>query len=161
MLRLPADMRAKVCGPQGENALMSNHEPIRSYRAIATSSNRTFGLVFAGLFLIVAVWPRLRHGQPLRLWALAPSAAFLALALFAEEYLAPLNRLWFELGLKLNAVVSPVIMGLLFYCAVTPMGLLMRAFGNDILLLRRSEDGTYWIERDPPGPARGSMKNQF
>lgn len=150
-----------ICGLQGENALMSNHEPVRSYRAIATSSNRTFGLVFAGFFLIVAIWPWLRHGQPLRLWALAPSAAFLALALFAEQYLAPLNRLWFELGLKLHAVVSPVIMGLLFYCAVTPTGLLMRAFGNDILLLRRSEDGTYWIERDPPGPAEGSMKNQF
>jgi hypothetical protein len=140
---------------------MSNHEPVKSYRAIAASSNRSFGSVFAGFFLIVAVWPWLRHGQPLRLWALAASAVFLALALFAEQYLAPLNRLWFKLGLKLHAVVSPVIMGLLFFCAVTPMGLLMRAFGNDILMLRRNEDGTYWIERDPPGPAEGSMKNQF
>jgi hypothetical protein len=140
---------------------MSNHEPVRSYREIATSSNRTFGLVFAGFFLLLAVWPWLRHGQPLRLWALAPSAVFLGLALFAEQYLTPLNRLWFQLGLKLHMVVSPLIMGLLFFCAVTPMGLLMRAFGNDLLALRRDEGGSYWIERNPPGPAEGSMKNQF
>ncbi|ARN80702.1 SxtJ family membrane protein [Methylocystis bryophila] len=140
---------------------MSNHEPVRSYRAIAASSNRTFGFAFACFFLIVTVWPWLRHGQPLRLWAMAPSAAFLGLSLFAEQYLAPLNRLWFQLGLKLHAVVSPVIMGLLFFCAVTPTGLLMRAFGNDILMLRRNEDRTYWIERSPAGPAEGSMKNQF
>ncbi len=140
---------------------MSNHEPVQSYRTAAASSNRAFGFAFACVFLIFAVWPWLRHGQPPRLWALSASAAFLALALFAEEFLAPLNRLWFKFGLKLHSIVSPVIMGLLFFGAVTPMGVLMRALGNDILRLRPNHGGTYWIERDPPGPADGSMKNQF
>lgn len=93
---------------------MSSHEPVQSHRTIAASSDRAFGLAFACLFLIFAVWPWLRHGQPLRLSALTASAAFLALALFGEKFLAPLNRLWFKLGLKLHSIISPVIMGLLF-----------------------------------------------
>lgn len=140
---------------------MSSHEPLQSHRTVAKGSNRVFGLTFAGVFLVLAIWPWVWHGQPLRLWALTASAAFLAVTLLAEELLAPVNRLWFELGLALHAIISPIIMGLLFYGAVTPMGMLMRAFGKDLLRLSRNDGQSYWIERNPPGPAGGSMTNQF
>lgn len=140
---------------------MSSHEPLQSHRNIASGSNRNFGLTFAAVFLILAIWPLLRHGESPRWWALAVSMAFLGLALYAEARLAPLNRLWFKLGLALHSVVAPLIMGLLFYAAVTPMALVMRALGKDILHLRRNDAESYWRERAPPGPAAGSMKNQF
>jgi hypothetical protein len=140
---------------------MSSHEPLQSHRNVASGSNRTFGLSFAAVFFILAVWPWLRHGESPRLWAFVVSAVFLGLAIFAEALLAPLNRLWFKLGLALHSVVSPLIMGLLFYGAVTPMALALRALGKDILHLRRNDEKTYWCERAPTGPAAGSMKNQF
>lgn len=140
---------------------MSSHEPLHAHRTIVPGSNRAFGLVFAGVFLLTGLWPWVRHGASMRLWALGLAAIFLAVSLYAPERLAPLNRLWFRLGLALHAVVSPAIMGLLFYAAVTPTGLIMRALGKDILGLRRSDSPTYWRDRDPPGPATGSMKNQF
>jgi len=140
---------------------MSSHEPLHAHRAIAPGSDRAFGFVFAGVFLLTGLWPWVRHGGSMRLWALGLAAAFLAVSLYAPEPLAPLNRLWFRLGLALHAVVSPAIMGLLFYAAVTPTGLIMRALGKDILGLRRNDSPTYWRDRDPPGPATGSMKNQF
>jgi hypothetical protein len=76
--------------------------------------------------------------------------------------LRPLNRLWFRIGLLLHRIVTPVVMGLVFFCSVVPIGLLMRALGKDLLRLRREADAqSYWIEREPPGPARGTMKKQF
>ena len=140
---------------------MSSREPLQSHRAIVSGSDRAFGLAFSAVFVAMGLWPWLRHGEPPRLWALGGALAFLALALLAPRRLAPLNRLWFRLGLALHAIVSPLVMGLLFYGAVTPMGLLMRALGKDILGLRRNDGPTYWRDRDPPGPAAGSMKNQF
>lgn len=140
---------------------MSSHEPLQSHRAVVSSSNRTFGLVFGAALAIIGIWPMIRHGQPPRFWALGASAVFLGLAVFAQERLAPLNRLWFKLGLALHSVVSPLIMGLLFYGAVTPMGLIMRFTGKDLLRLRRNNEASYWIRREPAGPASGSMKNQF
>ena len=93
---------------------MPNHEPVQSHRAIVSGSNRAFGLTFAGVFLAMGLWPWVWRGEALRLWALGLALAFFVLALFAHERLAPLNRLWFRLGLALHAVVSPLIMGLLF-----------------------------------------------
>lgn len=140
---------------------MSSHEPLHSHRAVLAGSNRNFGLVFAAAFALVAVWPALRHGAEPRWLALAAAAAFLALALLAPDRLAPLNRLWFRLGLALHGVVSPLIMGLLYYGAVTPTGLALRASGKDLLRLKRDDSSSYWIRREPKGPAAGSMKNQF
>lgn len=140
---------------------MAGHEVLRSSRKISVSSDRNFGLVFAGLFSLIALWPAIRHGEAIRWWALGVGAIFAGLALFREEALAPLNRLWFRLGLALHAIMSPAIMGLLFFGAVLPVALVLRALGKDILRLRPSEGSTYWILREPPGPARNSMKQQF
>jgi hypothetical protein len=140
---------------------MAGHEALKANRKVVQGSNRSFGLVFAGLFMFVALWPLLRHGEAIRFWALAAGAIFGGLALFKESALAPADKLWFKLGLALHSVMSPLIMGLLFFGAVVPFGVVLRALGKDILRLRPSSASTYWISRDPPGPARNSMKQQF
>jgi predicted membrane metal-binding protein len=140
---------------------MAGHETLKSSRKVELGSNRNFGLVFAGVFAVLAVWPLIRHGEAVRWWALGLSAAFLGVALLAEHLLAPLNKLWFRFGLLLHSVVAPVVMGLLFYCAVTPVALVLRLMGKDLLRLNRSDEKSYWIERAPPGPPKNSMGQQF
>lgn len=122
---------------------------------------RNFGLVFAGFFAIVGLLPLL-GGNAARWWALAIAAAFLAVALAAPAVLAPLNLIWFRFGLQLHRVMSPVVMALLFFLTVTPVGLLMRVAGKDPLRLKPDpQQPSYWIARDPAGPAGGSLRNQF
>src|SRR5215472_10062898 len=117
-----------------------------------SSSNRTFGLVFAGVFLLIGVAPLIFAGA-VRAWSLLISAAFGIVALIAPAVLAPLNRVWTKFGLLLHKIVSPVILGIMFYVVVTPMGLVMRLLGKDPLRLRWEPNAaTYWIERTPPGP---------
>jgi hypothetical protein len=140
---------------------MQTHETVSSFRKVEIGSNRKFGLAFGVLFCLVALWPLVHHSAP-RWWALPLSGAFLALALFAPHWLTPLNRAWFKLGLALNMIVSPILMGVLFFGAVLPIGWLLRKKGEDLLgLALKPEAETYWIERDPPGPAPGSMAKQF
>ena len=116
----------------------------------------------AGFFALVAVLPAL-HGpiSSIRGWAAVLAAAFLALALWWSESLRPLNRLWSKFGFFLSKIIGPVVLALLFYAIVTPVGFLMRAFGKDPLRLRRDGTTSYWIVRQPPGPVPGSMKDQF
>jgi hypothetical protein len=102
------------------------------------------------------------HSEPVRWWALGVAGAFLVPALLCTAALAPLNKLWVKLGLLLNAIVSPIALGLLFYLTVTPVALLMRVLRKDPLRLHRDPDArSYWIDRIPPKPAPDSMKNQF
>lgn len=125
------------------------------------SSDRSFGLVFTVFFAIVALLPLL-HGGKARLWAAGLSGIFLLLAWWVPAILAPLNRLWMRFGLLLHRIVSPLALGILFFLVVTPTGLLMRLFGKDPLRLKRDEAAaSYWIERDPPGPAADSLKQPF
>jgi hypothetical protein len=101
-------------------------------------------------------------GGAVRGWAIVVAAASLATALLRPSLLAPLNRLWTWVGLLLHRVVSPLVLGVLFFLVVTPVGLLMRARGKDPLRLRSDRvSNSYWIERRPPGPAPDSMRNQF
>jgi hypothetical protein len=140
---------------------MSGHENLKAARKVSLPSNRNFGLVFAGFFLLIALWPAIRHGEGLRWWALAAGAAFAGLAFFKNSALAPLNEIWFKLGLALHAVMGPLIMGLLYFCVVSPIGVALKILGKDPLRLRRASASTYWISREPAGPARNSMKQQF
>jgi len=124
-------------------------------------SERSFGLVFAVFFAIVALWP-LKSGGEVRLWAAGLAGVFLVIALIHPALLKPLNLVWFKFGLLLHKIMTPLIMGLLFFLTVTPIGLLMRATGKDPMRLKRHPaTNSYWITRDPPGPAPASMKNQF
>jgi predicted membrane metal-binding protein len=139
------------------------HEDFTRKETVQGSSDRSFGLVMAGFFALVALFPLL-HGplSSIRWWALVVAAAFLALALLWTAPLRPLNRAWLKLGLLLSKIVSPIVMTVLFYATVTPIGVLMRWAGKDPLRLRRDTTAaSYWIPREPPGPAPDSMKQQF
>ena len=140
---------------------MAANEPVVSHRKVAAGSDRSFGLVFAAFFAVVALLPAI-HGGPVRWWAMAISAAFAAAAFIAPRVLRPLNRAWYALGLLLHHVVNPVVMAVMFYGAILPMALLLRALGKDILRLKREpQAASYWIPREPPAPAPGSMRKQF
>lgn len=129
-----------------------------SAQRVKIGSERSFGLVFAGVFAIVGLFPLL-HERPLRGWALGIGAIFLILAFARPALLAPLNRLWFRFGLALGAVMTPVIMGLLFVVAVIPTALALKLFRKDPLQRRLDPAAaTYWERRDKqPGP----MREQF
>jgi hypothetical protein len=139
------------------------HEDFTRKETVQGSSDRSFGFVMAGFFGLVALFPLL-HGplSSIRWWALVVAAAFLASALLWAAPLRPLNRAWLKLGLLLSRIVSPIVMMVLFYATVTPVGVLMRWTGKDPLRLRRdAAAASYWIPREPPGPAPDSMKQQF
>ena len=130
-------------------------------RPVSIGSERSFGLVFAAVFLIVALWPLLDSAPPRR-WAIAVATLFVLCAFIAPKVLAPLNRLWFRFGELLHRIVSPIALGVIFFGVVTPYALVMRLFGRDELLLRKSSArASYWVRREPPGPPPDSFHNQF
>lgn len=138
---------------------MAANEPVVSHRKVTVGSDRSFGLVFAGFFTLVALLPAI-HGAPVRWWALALAAAFAAVAFTVPRLLHPLNRVWHALGLLLHHVVNPIILGAMFYGAILPMALLLRLLGKDLLRLKRDpQAASYWIPREPA--AAGSMSKQF
>jgi len=139
---------------------MHEHTP-RHAPQVQGSSDRSFGFVFAVVFLIIALYPLL-NSNGIRIWAMTVSGAFLLLAVLVPHVLTPANRLWTKFGLLLHNIVSPIALGILFFLVVTPTGLLMRLFGKDPLRLRCDPAAdSYWIKRDPPGPAADSLNNQF
>lgn len=126
-----------------------------------TASDRSFGVVFTIVFLIVALWP-LPAGGAVRLWALAIAALFALASLLRPRTLAPLNRAWTRLGLLMHRVVNPIVLGLIFAITIVPTGLVFRLLRKDPLRLRRDPAAdSYWIRREPPGPAPKSMQRQF
>jgi hypothetical protein len=137
------------------------HENFERDEIKSTSSDRSFGFVFAAVFAIVAFWPLLSGRGP-RPWALAIAVAFAAVAVIRPGLLRPLNRLWFRVGLLLHHVVTPVVMGVIFVLGVVPTALLMRMRQRDPLRLdpRRRGEST-WVVRTPPGPAPETMKHLF
>lgn len=137
------------------------HETFTQTEEVRGASNRSFGLVFAGLFAIIGLWPLL-DGEGPRPWSLVTAVALLFIAGIRPSMLAPFNRLWLKFGLLLHRVTNPIIMAFIFYLAVVPTALIVKLLGKDPL--RRKLDkkaASYWIYRDPPGPSPGSMKNQF
>ena len=137
------------------------YEDLNRKEHIEGSSDRSFGFVFAVVFLIIAAWPLLA-GVGVRWWAVAVAAAFAAIALAMPSLLAVPNRLWMKFGLLLGKIVSPIALGILFYGAFTPLGVVMRWLGKDPLRLKLDAQAkSYWIDRDPPGPPPASMTNQF
>ena len=115
----------------------------------------------ATFFALVGLYPLLASGQP-RIWALAVAAAFLVPALVFPKVLAPLNKLWTKFGLLMGAVVGPVALAVMFFGVITPYGWLMRRLGKGQIPLRFDKGAaTYWIQRDPPGPAPKSLRDQF
>jgi len=138
-----------------------SHESYERREDVRGSSNRSFGIVFAVVFTVIGLLP-LMLGSGLRLWSLAVAALFLLFALAFPSVLAPLNRMWLRFGMFLHKIVSPIVLGIMFYLVITPIGLLMRAFGKDPLRLAfDKQSSSYWIDRLPPGPLPESFKDQF
>jgi ABC-type sulfate transport system permease subunit len=124
-------------------------------------SNRKFGLFFATIALVGAVVAYWKHSHLLAACWVACSAWFGICAAWLPDLLAPLNRLWYRLGLLLGRIVSPVVLGLIFFVLLTPVAWLGRLAGRDELRLRKRSVQSYWIDRTPPGPAPASFKNQY
>ncbi len=128
---------------------------------VKMGSERSFGIVFAIVFLLIALFPLLGDGG-VRLWSAGVAAVFGGLAFLAPKLLAPLNTLWFKFGMLLSKIMSPIVMGILFFVTVTPTGLFMRARGKDLLRQKLDPDAeTYWIEVNLEQAALTSMKKQF
>ena len=124
---------------------------------IKKSSNKSFGIVFFIVFILVALWPLLNN-ETYRLWAVIIALTFLILGIIDSRFLTPLNVLWFKFGLLLGKIVSPLVMGIIFFFVVTPIAMLMRIFNKDLLNLRYNDKNSYWIEKNEP---KSKMKNQF
>lgn len=120
-------------------------------------SNRNFGIVFFILFLIIAFWPLL-NANDIRIWSLITSIIFLILGVLNSNFLTPLNKTWMKFGALLGNIISPIIMGIIFFGVVLPTGYLMKIFGKDILRLKKNNDQTYWISKDN---SNNNMRNQF
>ena len=125
---------------------------------IKLSSNRSFGLVFFVVFLIIALWP-LKSGEEFRLWSLVLSIIFFILGVLNSKLLTPLNRLWIKVGFFLGTFVTPIVMGIVYFLVVTPTGLFMRLLGKNLLKTSKEKlTSTYWVKRNKQ---QSSMKKQF
>jgi|TARA_B110001452_G_C15126156_1_gene392458 hypothetical protein len=120
-------------------------------------SNKNFGIVFFIVFFLISLYP-LVNGENIRFWALVISLIFLVLTVLNSKVLTPLNKLWFKFGIFLGKIISPLVMGIIFFLVVTPIGLLMKLFRKDLLNLKFNNKKTYWIEKHE---SKSKMKDQF
>tara|TARA_B100001057_G_scaffold206748_1_gene207516 strand:+ start:354 stop:743 length:390 start_codon:yes stop_codon:yes gene_type:complete len=124
---------------------------------VKIGSNKSFGIVFFIVFLLNSLYP-LTNQENIRIWSLIISLIFLILGLLNSKILSPFNKLWFKFGIILGRVISPILMGIIFFFLVTPIALLMKLLKKDLLNLKFNKTGTYWIEKSGP---KSKMKNQF
>ena len=127
------------------------------HNEVKIGSNRSFGIVFSIVFLLISLYP-LINGENLRLWSLIISIVFFALGIINSNLLKPLNKLWFKFGLLLGKIISPFVMGIIFFIVVTPIAILMRLLRKDLLNLKFNKNNSYWIQKSGP---KSKMKNQF
>ena len=127
------------------------------HKEVKIGSNRSFGIVFSIVFLLIALYP-LINGENLRLWSLIISIVFIVLGIINSNLLKPLNKLWFKFGLLLGKIISPFVMGIIFFVVVTPIAILMRLLRKDLLNLKFNKNNSYWIRKSGP---KSKMKNQF
>ena len=126
-------------------------------KKIKLPTNKNFGIVFFLVFLIISLFPLLNN-ENIRIWSIIIAIVFLALGLLNSILLTPLNKIWFRFGIILGSIVSPIVMGIVFYTIVTPTSLIMRALGKNLLNLKKRNKKTYWVERSK---IKSKMKNQF
>jgi hypothetical protein len=124
---------------------------------IKIGSNKSFGIVFFTVFFIISIWPLLSANE-IRYWSLVISVVFLILGIINSKTLTPLNKVWFKIGILLGNIISPIIMGIIFFLVVTPTSLIMKILGKDLLNLKKNTKNSYWIEKKKQN---SRMKNQF
>ncbi|MAV62360.1 MAG: hypothetical protein CMI80_02635 [Candidatus Pelagibacter sp.] len=127
------------------------------HKDIKIGSNKSFGIVFFIVFLLIGLWPILKENE-IRIWSVLFSFIFLILGLLNSKALTPLNKLWFRFGILLGNFIAPIIMGIVFFLVVTPTGLLMKLFKKDLINLKKNNEKTYWIDKKE---LSSNMKNQF
>tara|TARA_B100000287_G_C20398421_1_gene688614 strand:+ start:54 stop:434 length:381 start_codon:yes stop_codon:yes gene_type:complete len=120
-------------------------------------TNRSFGIVFFIVFLIISLWP-LFSANEVRIWSLIISIIFLILGLINSRILTPLNKLWFKFGIFLGNIISPIVMGIIYFVVVTPIALVLKLLNKDVLTLKKTKNSSYWINKEK---YNSSMKNQF
>ena len=120
-------------------------------------SNRSFGILFFVVFFVIGIWPILNDGE-YRIWSILISSVFLFLGIINSNFLTPLNKFWMKFGLLLGMIVTPIVMGIIFFLVVTPTGILLRLFRKDILKLKKNKSNTYWTLKDNDN---NDMRNQF
>ncbi len=130
--------------------IMKNNE-------IKISSNKSFGIVFAVVFFLIALWPIIKSDD-IRIWSLIVSIIFLILGVMNSSILTPLNKIWFRFGIFLGNFIAPVVMGIIFFFVVTPIGLIMRLLGRDLIKLKKNNENSYWIEKKD---TESGMRKQF
>ena len=128
-----------------------------NHKDIKIGSNRSFGIVFFVVFLLIGLWPLL-NGNELRIWSIVISLIFFILGLLNSKILTPFNKIWFRFGIFLGNFISPIVMGIVFFLVVTPTGIIMKLFRKDLINLKKNNSNTYWIEKKD---IKSSMKNQF
>ena len=124
---------------------------------VKIGTNRSFGIVFFIVFLLISIYPLINQGE-LRIWSLLISLLFLILGIINSKVLSPLNKVWFKFGIFLGKIISPIIMGIIFFFVVTPIAFLMRILKKDLLNLKYNKNSSYWVEKTDP---KSTMKNQF
>ena len=131
---------------------------MRNNSKIKVNSNRSFGIVFFFVFLIISLWP-LTNENPLRVWSVFVAIIFLILGLMNSKLLTPLNILWFKFGKLLGFIIAPIVMGIVFFVVITPIGLIMKIIGKDLLNNKyNNKSKSYWINREK---TKSTMKQQF
>ncbi|WP_415313062.1 SxtJ family membrane protein [Candidatus Pelagibacter sp. Uisw_106] len=126
-------------------------------KEIKLPTNRNFGAVFFFVFLIISLFPLLKN-ENIRIWSIIIALVFLVLGLLNSKFLTPLNKIWFKFGIILGRLVSPIVMGIVFFTIVTPTSLIMKSLGKNLLNLKRGSQKTYWIKKSK---IKSKMKNQF
>tara|TARA_B100000686_G_scaffold352088_1_gene452833 strand:+ start:13 stop:393 length:381 start_codon:yes stop_codon:yes gene_type:complete len=124
---------------------------------ISNNSNKSFGVVFFVVFFIYGMWPIL-NSEEIRVWSLAVGIIFLILGLLNSKLLTPLNNLWIKLGEQLGKIISPIVMAFVYFFVITPIAIIVRLFGKDLLKIKFNEKNSYWIKRDKN---IGTMKKQY
>lgn len=144
---------------------MTTHEPTTSFFTLEDKdlpSNRSFGFTIGLVLLLIALFPLFMGETRIHGGAFVVGSLFALAAMAFPHWLTPLNRAWMKLGMLLGKIISPIALGILFYGVFTPMGALARAFGKDLLRLKKDPEATsYWIPRDPPGPDLDTFRKPF
>ena len=123
---------------------------------IKRRDNITFGILFFVFFLIIGLYP-LKSDGAIRIWSVLFSLVFLIITIIRPNLLTFLNKLWIKFGILLGRIISPIVMGLVFFFVVTPIGVLVRILKKDVMGLKRGAS-SYWINREDK---LQSMKKQF
>ena len=124
---------------------------------IKIGSNRSFGIVFFVVFILIGFYPLLNDGN-LNIISILIGIIFLILGILNSRFLTPLNKIWFKFGIFLGQIISPIVMGIIFFLVVTPIAFIMRVLGKDVLKLKKNSDNSYWIKKTD---LKSKMKNQF